>query len=141
MRSSTKEMFEKVKTFLIENNYATALQLSEHCHLSVTSIYRIIRMMRMDNIGVLVTPHGYILSEFAKKNDDVHFLRRLAGRRVSDIISFSAAERHIRKRWNAVADRRSLNLIVAPLRADLSAVSNGLKILHKLEGKKGFKKV
>lgn len=141
MRNSTKEMFEKVKIYLLEHNYATASQIAEHCNLSDASVYRIIRMMRLDNIGVLVTPHGYILSEFAKKNDDVHFLRRLNGRRASDIIALTAAERHIRERWNAVSDRRALNLITAPLRTDLAAVNNGLKILRRLGNKKGLKKV
>ncbi len=76
-----------------------------------------------------------------KKNDDVHFLRRLNGRRTSDIIALRAAESDIRKRWNSVEDRRNLNLIVGPLQVDIKSLSEGTKILSNSINGKGVGKI
>lgn len=129
MRSSTREMIGKVKNLLIDNEYCTAGFLAEKCGLSKSSIYRIIRLMRLEGIGVLPGCEGYILSEFAHKRDDVRFLRKINGRRTSDVISLGAAENHIRRRWRAVKDRRDLNLITGPLTADLSMLKEGADVL------------
>ena len=129
MRPSTKEMISKVKNLLVENEYCTADFLAKKCKLSRASIYRIIRIMRTEGIGVLPGVDGYILSEFAYKRDDVRFLRRLNGRRTSDMIALGAAHKHISKRWNAVTDRRTLKLIVGPLTGDIDVLRQGAEVL------------
>ena len=138
MRSSTVEMMNKVKSLLLENSYLPAEVIAEKCHLSLGSAYRIIRLMRIEGIGVHVTPKGYVLSEYARKQDDTHFLRRLNGRRVSDYIAISAAVPHIKKRWNALEDKRHLGLILGPLGADAKLLSVGLKSIKALEDKIGI---
>jgi biotin operon repressor len=108
MQKKTEEMIEKVKDLLIKNNYISASDLAQKCHLSVYSIYKIIRFIRLDGIGVTPTQKGYVLSEFAQKSDDVGFMRRCFGRRTSDIISLSAMEKDIRSRWSAVEEKNNL---------------------------------
>ena len=139
MRSSTIEMMKKVKNLLIETpNYLSAQDIAEHCNLSVSSVYRLIRMMRLEGIGIHVTPHGYVLSEFAEKKDDTHFMRRLNGRRTSDIIAIQAAAPHIKKRWSAVEDKKNMGIILAPLNSDIKLLDAGLESIKALEDKYGL---
>jgi biotin operon repressor len=123
---------------LKDEEYVPAQVMSDKLGIPVTAVFRLIRYLRVEGIGVLTTPKGYILSEFAKKNDDVHFLRRLNGRRASDFIAIRAAEPDIRKRWNSVEDKRNLRLITAPLHVDLKAITDGAKILLSAKNGKGL---
>jgi biotin operon repressor len=129
MRVKAKEMMKKALTILREEEYTPAKVMGEKLHLSESAVYRLIRLFRADGVGIHTTPKGYILSEFARKPDDVHFLRRLNGRRASDFIALRAAEPDIRHRWSSVEDRRDLKLITAPLHVDLEDVTRGMKIL------------
>jgi Lhr-like helicase len=115
VRNKTADMIKKVHNYLVDHNYATAEQVAEHCALSKASIYRIVRIMREQGIGVIPATEGYILSKYAKKNDDVRFIRTLNGRRTSDYFSLAAAEKDIRNRWNSIAERRDLQLLLPPL--------------------------
>jgi len=139
MRSKTIEMIDKVKNLLIENEYISGDELAEKCLLSSSSIYRIIRLMRLKGTGVHVTPVGYCLSEYAQKKDDVHFLRRLNGRRTSDLIAMSASAPSIKKRWKGVEDKRSLGLILGPLLPDGKLLEAGLEAIEVFEEKHGLK--
>lgn len=132
MKSKINEMIKKVHTALIENQYCKAKQLAELCHLKPSSIYRIIRMMRIEGIGVLPTKNGYILSEFATKRDDVGFIRRCYGRRAGDFLAISAARKHINSRWRSVTDTAALKTLLEPLVVDLLN-SKGNKLLLDLE--------
>lgn len=109
MQKKTQDMVNKVKYLLLKNNYISAFEIAKHCRLSVISIYRIIRYIRLEGTGVIPTKKGYILSEFAQKSDDVGFIRRCFGRRTSDVISLGAMENDIKKRWAAVEDKNNLN--------------------------------
>lgn len=129
MRVKAKEMMKKALTILREEKYTPAKVMGKKLHLPESAIYRLIRLFRTDRLGIHTTPKGYILSEFAKKSDDVHFLRRLNGRRASDFIALRAAEPDIRYRWSSVEDRRDFKLITAPLHVDLEDVTRGMKIL------------
>jgi hypothetical protein len=135
MRSRTVEMMKKGKDLLIEKEYLPAQEIADYCHLSVGAIYRIIRMMRMEGIGTHVTPKGYVLSEFAKKTDDTHFLRRLNGRRTSDFLALQAAAPHIKKRWCGVEDKRNLGIIFGPLNSDMRLLDAGIDAIRSLEEK------
>jgi hypothetical protein len=84
--------------------------------------------MRLNGIGVLPTKKGYVLAEFATKNDDVGFIRRCYGRRASDLISIQAAHTHINRRWKTVSDQTALKTLLGPLVIDLSN-SKGAKLL------------
>lgn len=136
MRVKTVEMMKKVQNILIESTvYLPADVLAEKCNLPVSSVYRIIRLMREEGIGVHNTPDGYILSEFAQKKDDTHLLRRLNGRRTSDYFCLNAAAPHILKRWRGVEDRRNLSLIMGPLNTDVELLGAGLTAIKALEDK------
>jgi len=138
MRARTLEMMGKVKDLLIKNEYLSADVIAEKCHLSLGAVYRIIRLMRLEGIGTHVTPQGYVLSEYAHKQDDTHFLRRLNGRRTSDHIALQAAAMHIRKRWNTLEEKRHLGLILGPLGSDVKMLSAGLTSIKALEDKLGL---
>lgn len=128
MRVKIKDVSSKVKTCLTDNEYQTAKQLGEKCRLKPTAIHRVIRFLRISGIGVLTTNKGYVLSQFAKKTDDVNFIRRLYGRRTSDYLALKAAEPDISHRWRSIEDSRQLKLLISPLNVDLSN-SQGMKVL------------
>lgn len=119
---------QKVHTALLENNYQTAKQLAKHCNFQPCSIYRIVRMLRLQGIGVIPKKKGYVLSEFALKTDDVGFIRRCYGRRVSDFISIHAALKHINGRWKTLQDKSAMQQMLLPLSSNLMT-SKGMKIL------------
>lgn len=137
MRASVEKSINKVKDALIDNEYQTAKELSGICGLKKHAIHRVIRNMRLSGIGVLTTNKGYVLSEFAKKKDDVNFIRRLYGRRTSDYIALKAAKPDIDHRWKSVAEKHELRLLVQPLAVDLSD-SKGMKILLSKSNSKGI---
>lgn len=141
MRPKTIEMIKKVENLLTENEYLWGDVLADKCHLSVSSIYRIIRLMRLNGTGIHITTKGYCLSEFSTVRDDVHFLRRLNGRRTSDLIAISAAARSIKKRWKSVEDKKTLGLILGPLLPDGKLLEAGLEAIEAFEDKKGLKEV
>jgi len=138
LRAKVKDLLKKGMGVLRDQHYVPAQDMSAKLGIPVSAVFRLIRLMRVEGIGVHTTPKGYVLSEFAKKNDDVHFLRRLNGRRASDFIAIRAAEPEIRKRWSSVEDRRSFRLITAPLHVDLKAITDGAKILLSAKNGKGL---
>ena len=117
-----KSVRTRALSILRDEEYSPASVLSNKLGISVSRVYQLIGAMRKDGIGVHPTPKGYILSEFAKKIDDVHFIRRLNGRRASDYIALYAAEPEIRKRWSSTDDRRTLKLVTSTLHVDLNTV-------------------
>lgn len=112
MHKKTEMMLSKVKTILVENEYISAQELAKKCYCKPPTIYRIIRNLRLSGIGVIPTKNGYILSEFAKKSDDVGFIRRCFGRRTSDIIALGAIEKDVRLRWSGVEDKNNINNVL-----------------------------
>ncbi len=111
MQKRTEEMLNKIKTLLLKNNYIDAASLAKECNLSVHSIYRAIRILRVNGTGIIPTKNGYILSEFAKKSDDVGFIRRCFGRRTSDVIALSAINKDIQKRWASIEDQKNMSAV------------------------------
>jgi len=128
MKAKTAEMISRVQNLLMDNEYQSSRSIAERCHLKPTSVFRMIRIMRLSGIGVLTTNKGYVLSEYAKKTDDVNYLRRLYGRRNSDYIGLKAAEKDIQKRWNSISERQQLRLIFKPLSVDIGN-TQGMKVL------------
>jgi hypothetical protein len=137
MKASVKESINKVKQALIDNEYQTAKQLGDKCGLKPCSIYRVVKNMRIAGIGVLPSSCGYVLSQYAKKNDDVGFIRRVYGRRASDFIAVKAAQPDISRRWNSIEEKKELKLLIQPLFVNLSD-SKGMNILLKKTNSKGL---
>jgi hypothetical protein len=131
MRAKTEVVIKKVLDALTaEPEPQRAKVLAKKCRCSVITIYRAIRIARIEkNIGIHPTKSGYLLSEFAKKTDDVHFLRVLNGRRSSDYIALQTAAPHMRKRWNTVEDQRTLQIVMSPLTSGGDMLKRGIKIL------------
>lgn len=131
MQQKTVDMMEKMKGLLVDHEYTTAGELAESCGLSKGSIYRMIRKMRESGVGVIPAKKGYILAEYAQRTDDVHFLRKLNGRRTSDYIAVRAAEHALKRRWRSISDRETLKMLVSPLRANLKMLQRSEAILRK----------
>jgi hypothetical protein len=137
VRSNVRDMLKKTRDIMKSSDepHLTAMILAERMNLPVSTVYRLIRMMRVEGVGVHTTGKGYVLSEYATKRDDVNFMRRLNGRRTSDFFAMRASEPYIQKRWTSVEDRRNLLLIVAPLRVNLKSLDDGNKVLLESEKK------
>ena len=139
MYEKTKTMMNKVRTYLVENEYISAEELAKKCHCCNGTIYRIIRNLRLSGIGVIPTRNGYVLSEFAKKSDDVGFIRRCFGRRTSDIIALAAVENDVRLRWSGVEDKNNINNILKYLSikpTNTEKAKSGIKyLLSSVNGK------
>jgi len=124
-----------VQNVLSENPYIDAKGIAKKCKLSLSRVYRAIRLLRegkegfWNRTGVHSTKNGYILSEFAKRTDDLNFLRRLNGRRTSDVIALGASETYIRHRWHSVTDRRTLQLALSDLSGSSDALIKGRKVI------------
>jgi biotin operon repressor len=118
-----------------DEEHVHAGTLAEKLGMSLSGVFCMIRNMRWDGIGVHTTHKGYILSEFAKKPDDVNFMRRLNGRRTSDYMALRAAEPEMRKRWTSVEDKNSFRLITAPLNVEIKTLNNGGRLLLDLHKK------
>ena len=136
MRPKTEEMVRKAHDFMLSStHHVRAKDIAKYCHISTTAVYRIIKLLRLNNVGILPVHKGYILSECATKIDDVEFLRRANGRRTSDFLSVKAAEKDILQRWNSISDRRDMKLILSPLTSSVNVLRRGMKILLSKNGK------
>lgn len=114
MNNSTHNFIEQVRKILVRTDrYLNADDLSKMTHRSKATIYKTIRLMRESGIGVYSVPNkgGYILSEFADKKDDVHFIRMANGRYVSSVVAFNAAKPDIFRRWQGIQRKELLQLI------------------------------
>jgi biotin operon repressor len=129
MKLKGEELRNQIKKLLEENQYMFGRQLAKHFKVCVGTICLQIRKMREDGIGVHVTKHGYTLSEFATKKDDVGFLRRLYGRRASDFYAVQAALPHINHRWNSVEEKDTLKILSSNFGVNLTNFKKGLKLL------------
>jgi len=117
-KSKLQMLAPKVITYMTEHDgHITAEKLAKAFHLSQAQVYTVIRIIRVERqIGVLTTNKGYILSKYASVQDDVHFLRRLNGRRTSDVLALMAAQDDIYDRWHKLPNGNSdLKLILGPL--------------------------
>ena len=93
MRVKTKELMNRVKSMLTEEQYQNADQIAKALRSSAGTVFRIIRFLRESGVGVHWTKAGYTLSEYATKKDDVDYLHRLCGRRASDFIAIKKINR------------------------------------------------
>lgn len=132
MRKKLTDMADKVVTLLTENQYMTTREIADKTRLSVNSVRVIIKHLR-SQVGIISSRKGHILAEYASVQDDVEFLRRLNGKRASDIMSLEGVRRHIEKRWKTIGYTRQLNLSMKPLGGDVSIFSNNIKLLTSLK--------
>jgi hypothetical protein len=140
MREKTKLMIKKVYSLLMENEYMTTEEIAQKCHIKHWAVHAIIRQLRIDNIGVLTTYKGYILAEYGKQTDDVTFIRRIMGRRTSDIIAVRAAEKHIKKRWKTIEGKNNINNVLSylsPVRSNDEQAKESIKYLLTYVNSKG----
>ena len=119
MRAETKELKTRIHKLLLETDrYISATYIAHKVHRAKSAVYRIVRLLREDGIGIYATPYGYVIAEAATQNDDVHFLRMINGRHVSSVISFNAAKPHIMKRWKGIEEQKLLMELSGILNAD-----------------------
>ncbi len=129
MKKKISEYVKLVQKMLLDNNYLKTEDIVSSIKISKESVYKIIREMRIQGTGVISTYKGYVLSKYAKKNDDVHFFRRLNGRRTSDMIAINAAKEDILLRWSSVEDKRNYSIIMNSLKSDVNSLNQGFRVL------------
>lgn len=136
-----QDRVKKIMRLLEKGSYVDSNELSQKSGLSRIMIYRLIRKMRIDGIGIIPTKRGYILSQYAQLSDDVSFVRRCLGRRTSDIIAMGASKKDILSRWNSIPEgKNNLTPLISHLTAPI-AIQNkahkGLKFMLSHINEKG----
>ena len=116
-KNLTKPMegFIKIQSLLKDHTHLYAKEISEAIGLSNSAVWGLIRKLRIKGIGIMTTNKGYILADKASKADDINFLRRLHGRRASDLLAIQSCQGAIQKRWNSDSDRKLLLSMSTPL--------------------------
>jgi len=144
MKQSKAEVIQRGATILSGcTGYMSAQKIADQCHISVYRVYSAIRALRTGYkknapIGVHAVSDGYILSEYATKQDDVEMFRRLNGSRTSVYIIASASAPHISKRWNTIEDKKAFELIMKPFTSGGNSVlKQGIKLIMDLSKKVG----
>lgn len=101
MHDRTLEAYDRIVSALRgATGYVTAKQLAKKHGLSTATVYKIISLMRDNGIGVMPRHRqGYVLAEYASKQDDVYFSRRLNSQYARACIAMQVASPHILKRW------------------------------------------
>jgi|GEM_PF-5902084 len=127
----SKELAPKIYSWLMNNPYksASALALVFKCKISM--IYAAIREAKLMNMGILTTQNGYVPSKIAKKQDDVHYMRRCRGRRASDYISLQAALPDMEGRWKSVEDQRAFDTMFKPFHTSPQILDRSKKVILK----------
>ena len=137
MKMSKSDLVKKVHYLLISTtDCMTAAMLADNCKSSIYRIYSAIRALKEGEknrlpIGIHSIRNGYILSEYASKQNDVELMRKLNGARTSIYITANAASPHIRNRWSSIEDKKVFELIMKPFMSntDSSILQQGAKIL------------
>lgn len=130
MKASRSVVQKKVLDALTEKNYLKAKDLASKCRCSTGTIYNAVRRLRQEQaVAIQPTRHGYVLSESAKKSDDVEFLRRINGRRTSDTVSLTPCIVYMKRRWRGI-EGETLDQILIPLRPSLNTLGKGLRLLE-----------
>jgi len=113
------------------SGYLTGEELEKKLSVSRYTICKAIRLLREQGIGIMTTKNGYILSTYAKPQDDVNYLRILLARRTSDYYSLRASMPEIKDRWNKIegGSARLLRLIEAPIISGSRLFAPGVKAL------------
>ena len=127
------QLFENAQNVLKTKQYASASDLAVACGVSVQYIYQVIRKMREKKIPIMNGRYGYVLANEATVQDDVHFMRRLNGRRVSDIVALDSCIKHIKPRWSPGKERQLLLGVTSPLLGNQTQLIKNNKLLGSFE--------
>ena len=130
MRTKTREMLQKANTILEEGMPINAKDLADKCGLKRSSGYRIVRLLKEEGIGIIPAKEGYVLAKHGHIKDDMHMLKRMLGRRLSDNLTLVAADKYIQQRWKGLK-KEELKSILGPLHDKTSDLEHGLSIIRK----------
>jgi hypothetical protein len=117
IRTQTEENCKRLLSIFRENPtiYQNAYVLAEKMRVRACTVRRLVRLLRLRNIGILPGKNGYILSKYAKQSDDLYFIRRCYGHRANDYITLQAAKPDIDRRWNTIEGKKHIALLVDSL--------------------------
>lgn len=140
-KRSMTDLKKKVNDYLTNDTSggSKCKEIAANLKISVSKVYQIIRKLREDGVGIIPGKKGYVKAEFATKIDDLQFMRKIYGRRVSDFLALSTSKPHIEKRWNALPNgKKKLQSLLAPLSEDIvnSVGFKNLQIEFENEGLK-----
>lgn len=140
MRMTTKQAAKKVEDILRSSTgYEPAKVLAEKIHSPVSTVYRLIRILRLNGVAVYSrSRHGYVLAEYASKQDDTNFLRRANGAVSNWRIQAGQAEQHIRKRWKGHRMMPEVEQAMRPLLISERQLGLSMKAIIKSENSLGI---
>lgn len=133
MRRTTEESIKKMIDILSDTDkYLSATAIAEKMNTGKASIYRYMKLAREKGIGIFPVPNkgGYVLAEYAKKSDDVHFLRTIIGKHAGSCVALAAARKFIINRWKDTSEHKLLMDVIRPLSMDLSLLRHNDKLLE-----------
>jgi hypothetical protein len=129
IREKTEVDLERLHEALsLSRERQSAYILASKLKWKASKVRRLIRLLKLRGIGILPGRGGYILSAYADQRDDLMFIRKCYGRRVSDHITLIAAKEDMQKRWKGLDDRSAMQALLSPLTIDLTR-TKGVKLL------------
>lgn len=129
------QLKDKVMGLLIDYPKIKTLDIAKKCKIKPWKVRKIIKEFRIEGTGIHPCSSGYVLSEFATKQDDVELLRRINGRRTSDLITLVAAKPHIIGRWKSIEEKRDIRRVLEPILGPRRTLEQGKKLLLGYEKK------
>jgi len=119
---------------LSKESYIKSKDLAKRLDISSATVYNIIRRMREHkNTPIMPTKHGYILAEYATLQDDVHLIRKINGRRISDQVLLGAVSNDIHNRWTKTTsqDQKTFTQIIGNINTNKNIFITNTKLLNK----------
>lgn len=127
----TKTQSNQIMSILKKNAYVKAKQLAKLANIPQYRVYLLVRIMRENGVPIMPTKQGYILAHAATLADDVYFIRRLNGRRVSDQVMLDSVHTHIENRWRKAKpdDQKAIKRVMSPILGGKNIFKSNQKLL------------
>ena len=136
MRAAKLDLLKKLRGLLIDSpkKGIPAKELANALAIPISRIYGLVRQLKEGYgqnrpLGIHPLKDGYILSEYATRNQDVELLRKLNGIRVSIAVTANSAAPWIKPRWNSIQDKRDFAIVMRPVLAPTTLFKQSMKIL------------
>lgn len=110
LKEKTEEKLRKLHKIFLDNPkiYFKTEVLAQKMRESFFTIRRLVKIMRLRNIGIMPTRQGFILSKYASQRDDVAFMRRINGHHAADCLALMATKEDIKERWSSLVDKKNV---------------------------------
>lgn len=129
-RRSVAELKKRVLSLINEYDHPSARFIAEKMKVSPGTVYRVVRLLREENIGILPGKGGYIMAEDATVQDDTHFMRRAVSSYTSNKLILNGARKYIIERWHKLPQYKDVKLIVGAFEVGETEMKESLSKLE-----------